>query len=141
MNQQHLRLKNDLSSITTLALAIEAFGEVNALPSPTIFDMNLVLEEMITNIISYGYEDQLEHCIIVDICWENHSITLTVTDDGKPFNPLEIVAPNLAIPLEDREEGGLGIYFVRQRMDEVVYKWEQGHNVLIMSKEYAKEVT
>ncbi|SMD05282.1 ATP-binding protein [Sporomusa malonica] len=141
MSHESIILKNDLSEIETMVLAIEAFGQVHALPLRIVFDMNLVLEEIITNIMSYGYKDKLEHCIRVDIFWENNLLRLIVTDDGEPFNPLEMAVPNLDIPLEERAVGGLGIYFVKQKMDEVVYKWEQGHNVLIMSKGYAKEMT
>lgn len=141
MKKKHISLKNQLAEIETLVCVIEEFGETNDLPTRAMFDMNLVLEEIITNTISYGYGDELEHYIIVDIYWENKVIKLTVSDDGKPFNPLELAEPDLLIPLEEREEGGLGIHFVKQIMDEVTYQWEDGRNVLTMSKDYVKEVT
>lgn len=135
-----ITLKNDLGEIETMVEAVEGFGQVCHLSIPTIFTMNLVLEEIITNIISYAYVDDEEHDIIVDFTWDKDVLTLVVTDDGIPFNPLEVVAPNLLIPVEEREVGGLGIYFVTQRMDEVLYTWEQGHNVLTMRKSCSKEV-
>ncbi len=140
MNQQRIILKNNLSEIETMALAIEAFGQTQDLPLRVVFDMNLVLEEIVTNIISYGYEDELEHNIEVDVAWDKDIVTIKVTDDAKQFDPLAQPEPDLLVPLEQREAGGLGIYFIKQRMDEVVYKWEQGHNVLEMRKNYAKEM-
>lgn len=141
MSHHSIILKNDLSEIETMVVAVEEFGQEHALPLRIVFDMNLVLEEVITNIMSYGYKDELEHYIKVDVFWENNLLTLIVTDDGEPFNPLAKASPDLDIPLEERAVGGLGIYFVKQKMDEVVYKWEHGHNVLLMNKEYAKEMT
>ena len=101
--------------------------------------LNLVLEESIANIISYGYEDELEHSIIVELSWDNGLLELIVTDDAKPFDLLANEAPDLLLPHEEREAGGLGIFFLKEKMDEVTYKWEQGHNILAMKKIYAKE--
>jgi anti-sigma regulatory factor (Ser/Thr protein kinase) len=137
MNSKRIVLKNDRNEIEAVAAALEEFGEAHALPLRIVFDMNLVLEEIITNIISYGYEDTLEHSIVIDVSWDNDLLTLTVTDDAKQFDPLAQDGPDLQLPLEEREAGGLGIYFVKQKMDEVIYKWEQGHNVLVMKKSYA----
>lgn len=139
MNQQRIILKNRLEEIETITEAMEAFGEAHALPLRVVFDMNLVLEEIVTNIISYGYEDELEHAIVIDVACDAERINLTVSDDAKQFDPLAQPDPDLLIPLEEREAGGLGIYFVKQRMDEVTYKYEQGRNVLSMSKNYAQE--
>jgi len=140
MKQQQIVLKNDLSELEAMAMAIEQFGEEQALPMRVVFDMNLVLEEIITNIISYGYEDELEHSIIVDISWAENQLEMSVTDDAKQFDPLANEAPDLLLPLEEREAGGLGIFFVKQKMDEVTYNWEQGHNVLAMKKDYGNEI-
>ncbi|MBP2636563.1 MAG: RsbW [Firmicutes bacterium] len=140
MNQQQIVLKNDLAEIETMTAVIEQFGEAQALPLRVIFDMNLVLEEIITNIISYGYDDELEHSIMIELSWDNGLLALTVTDDAKPFDPLANAAPDLLLPLEEREAGGLGIFFVKEKMDEVTYKWEQGHNILAMKKKYAPEL-
>lgn len=140
MNQQQIVIKNDLAELETMTAVIEQFGEVQALPMRVIFDMNLVLEEIITNIISYGYDDELEHSIMVELSWDNGLLALTVIDDAKPFDPLANAAPDLLLPLEEREAGGLGIFFVKEKMDEVTYTWEQGHNILAMKKNYTQEL-
>ena len=131
----HLALKNDLSEIERLAQSMTAFGAQHHLAIETVHDVNLALEEVVANIILYGYEDEREHQITVDIYVQKKSLTLEICDDARPFNPLENPDPDdLDKPLEEREIGGLGIYLTRTLMDELEYKREQGKNLLWMKK-------
>lgn len=129
-----IKLKNDLIEIERLAGCVLAFGEENELDDDIVWEIRLVLEEIVTNIISYGYEDMAEHEIEVSIVNGEENITVNVRDDAKPFNLLEHPRPDLEIPLEDRGVGGMGIHVIREIMDEINYKREDDGNLLVMRR-------
>ena len=82
--------------------------------------------------ISHGYEDGLEHEICVRISHEDENMKVEVEDDGRPFNPLEAPPPDTGKPLTERQVGGLGIYLMREMMDEVEYRRENDKNLLVL---------
>jgi anti-sigma regulatory factor (Ser/Thr protein kinase) len=127
-------IKNDLTEIEKLAAEIETFGERHGLPSDLIFNINLSLDELITNIINYGYRDQHEHRIHIDLRVTETEVVVELKDDGIPFNPLEKPCPDVNQGLDDRPVGGLGIYLVRNLMDQVEYRRTGAQNVLTMKK-------
>jgi len=131
----NLILTNDLSEIERLAHEVMEFGKAQNLPDRAVFNLNLVLEEIVANIISYGYDDEDPHSILVDCTVDGTMLSLVISDDGKSFNPLEAKHPELDKPLEEREIGGLGIFLVRHFMDTVDYKRENGRNILTLSKD------
>ena len=92
------------------------------------------LDETISNILKYGYDDAAEHEMEVAIALSSSEMTVTVRDDGHAFNPLEGAAPDLKIPLEERQPGRLGIHIIRQLFDEVAYERAHGKNQLTMQK-------
>ncbi|MEA4925229.1 MAG: LytS/YhcK type 5TM receptor domain-containing protein [Syntrophomonadaceae bacterium] len=128
------RLKNKIEEIPPLAQAIENFAAVHNLPEKAIFQVNLALEELLTNTISYGYAGGEEHEIIIKVVLDDETLILEIRDDGLPFNPLQIPAPDLSRDIEDRPIGGLGMHLVRNMMDELEYRREANYNVLIMTK-------
>jgi anti-sigma regulatory factor (Ser/Thr protein kinase) len=125
-----LILKNNINEIGRLAEEIERFGEEENLPLKTTLNLNLVLEELITNTISYGYSDSEEHLISVKFERIADSLTVTIEDDGSAFNPLEEPPPVMSDNLDDLEPGGLGIHLVRKLTDQVFYQREGGCNIL-----------
>ncbi|MDX2512844.1 MAG: ATP-binding protein [Desulfobacterales bacterium] len=129
-----ITLKNDLIEIERLAGLVRDFGRENRLSEDLVWEIRLVLEEIVTNIISYGYEDRADHAIDVNMVNSEQEITLKVRDDARPFNPLEQPVPDLEIPLEDRGIGGMGIHIVREIMDEIDYKREDNGNLLVMTR-------
>ncbi len=99
-----------------------------------VFHVNLVLEEILTNIIAYGYADSDEHYISIGIFLAEGELVIQVADDGRPFNPLEAPEPDLESPLEERPVGGLGLHLVRSLMHEFEYERNEGQNLLVMKK-------
>src|SRR3954453_1156542 len=71
---------------------------------------SLSIEELVTNCIKYAYPDSEVHLIVVELQLLDTGVLLTITDDGRPFNPLEAPAPDLNLPIEERPLGGLGIH-------------------------------
>jgi len=125
-----LLLKNDLAELQRLNQLVTEFSEQRGIPPELAYRINLVLEETVTNVISYGYDDRLEHEISVRLSWLNPWIEIEIEDDGRPFNPLEAPSPDMEKPLVERQIGGLGIHLVRKMMDELEYRRANGKNFL-----------
>lgn len=129
-----LTIKNDLNEIETLGQFIAAFAERHHIPQKLALQVNLALEELVTNTISYGYEDQGEHEIYLNLEFENDQLRAEMVDDGRPFNPVEAIPPDLDVPLENRPIGGLGIHLVKNMFDSLEYRREENRNYLILCK-------
>ena len=124
-----LILKNDLSELARIAEEIEAHGEACDWPAKWILNINLSLDELITNTVSYGYQDADEHEIRVTLTEQDKAIVVVVEDDAMAFDPFTTApAPDLEAGLEERPIGGLGVYFVKTLMDEVAYERVDGVN-------------
>ncbi len=134
MNPTTIRLKNNLTELERLSQMVSEFGEAHRLSPKIVYALNLSLDEILTNVIYYGYEDTNEHCIIIRISLKDEVLTAEVEDDGRAFNPLEAAKPDLKKPLEERQVGGLGIHLVKNLMDTVAYKRLGGKNLLVMKK-------
>src|SRR5262245_44976784 len=128
-------LANDRSEVEKLGRLVEAFGEAHGLPPESIFSVNLALDEVVTNIIRYAYNDNGQpHPILVRLAVEEGVLAAQVEDDGRAFNPLEAPAPDIDATIEERPIGGLGIHLVRSMMDSVEYRRDDGRNVFTMKK-------
>ena len=134
MEKKEIILKNKLSEIRRISEIIEKFCENNDLPMRILFDVNLSLDELLTNIIHYGFDDEKEHTIIVKLSLYENILEITIEDDGKAFNPLNAKPPNLDQSIEDKPIGGLGIYLVKNLMTEINYKRLKDKNILVLTK-------
>lgn len=133
----HVVLTNEISEVQRLKTTFTEFGKAHHWSDELIQEINLVLEEAVSNIIFYGYPDVVEdqvHQIEVDIELEKDSLVLEIRDDAKAFDPLEAPEPDLEIPFEEREIGGMGIHLVKTLMDELAYARIGDQNVLTMKK-------
>jgi serine/threonine-protein kinase RsbW len=129
-------LRNDPAEIERLAPELEDFGASYDLPPATIFAVNLALEEVITNIISYGFDDDsLEHLIGVELSVVDGAVLATIEDEGRFFDPAAAPAPDVDAPLEQRDVGGLGVLLVHKLMDEVTYFRDGSRNRLTLKKQ------
>ena len=103
------------------------------------FKIRLSIEEAVENVVNYAYQDGigwLEAGTSID----NDGLTLTIElrDAGVPFNPLDKPDPDIALSAEERQIGGLGIFLCKQLMDDINYRYENGNNILTMSKKLIK---
>jgi serine/threonine-protein kinase RsbW len=127
-------LKNDIAELKILCRQLESIGGALGLPQRFVFEINLALDELFTNIISYGFNDRSEHAIQVRVAADDSVLTITVEDDGIPFNPIEQTEPRIPATIEDCTVGGLGIYLIKNLMDDVAYQRNQEKNILTLKK-------
>lgn len=132
-----MRLENDIRELAHMCQLLEEYAEQNNLPPKALFDLNLALDELVTNIISYGYEDDERHEILVRLRRDGDMVHMHIEDDGIPFNPLDMPEPNVDAPMEERKIGGLGIHLVKRLMTSVEYERCQGKNILRITKDCA----
>ncbi len=127
-------LKNSPSESDTLSEKLEAFGESRNLSKKTVFQVCFAVDELFTNIISYGFCDAHEHLIRITVSLEDDLLTIVMEDDAKPFNLNEVEPPNTKCACEDRDIGGLGIFLTKNLMDSVAYKRNGLKNIVTMKK-------
>jgi len=124
MSTKSIIIQNDVSELNKLALFIEETGDELELPMKIVFNLNLVLEELISNVIFYAFDDKEKHDIELKFETNKDLLRIVLIDDGKEFDPFQVsVDEELTKSAEDRDIGGLGIHFVKELMD--VYKYER----------------
>ena len=129
-NTLSISFANDMPELTHMLQVVNVFLEPRALSSKLVYAVNLILEEILMNIIKYGYDDEDSHEIEVQIRVEEEEVALTVIDDGKEFNPLTIPRPDRSKSTMDRLEEGLGLQFVRHMRNAMEYRREADKNIL-----------
>jgi serine/threonine-protein kinase RsbW len=140
-NEYSFELKSSLAELDNLCQNLEAFGQKIGLSKKFIFEINLALDELFTNIITYGFDDEDEHCIKVTITPENEELCMCIEDDGVPFNPIEFETPDVSCSVEDCKIGGLGIHIMKKLMDDICYQRCGGKNILTLKKKIKKSST
>ena len=127
-------LKSNLSELDNLCKHLETFAQKTGLPKKIVFEINLVLDELFTNIISYGFDDDNEHIIKITMTPGNEKLCLCIEDDGKPFNPVEFQTPKVSGSIEECKVGGLGIHIIRKLIDDICYERCEDKNIIKLKK-------
>jgi sigma-B regulation protein RsbU (phosphoserine phosphatase) len=130
----NLALANQFGEIEKANSAFNEFAETEGIAAPVRRSVNLVLDELLNNVISYAFADEEDHEIEVSFESSNDRLSVTISDDGVPFNPFAGLPPDTGLSIEQREMGGLGIHLVRKMMDEVSYNRRTDRNVVILVK-------
>ena len=118
----------------------ESFGDEKDIPLPIIHKICIVIDELLSNIISYAYQDKKEHIVDINIKLNGERLEIKITDDGFSFNPLAMLPPDTKLGLEERELGGLGIHLVKNIMDEYQYTRLKGENIIVLVKSKSSKV-
>ncbi len=139
MTVANITIHNNIQELERIQEFVEKQGKEWDLTSKMVFSLNLVLEELITNVIFYGFDDDRVHEIDITMQLDEDILLLQIEDDGKPFDPFKVDSPgDLNKSLEERQIGGLGIYFVRGIMDTYTYERTEGKNRILLSKQVKK---
>jgi serine/threonine-protein kinase RsbW len=132
--EKSIILTNDISEINKLSEFVEEIGNELSLAPDVVFNLNLVLEEAVVNIINYAYPKEEHQSIYLSATLHEGSIILVLTDTGVEFDPTMAPEADITLSAEERPIGGLGIFLIRQIMNEVRYDRIDGKNVLTMEK-------
>ena len=132
--EKSIILANDIAEISRLAAFIEEVGEVFSHTPDVVFNLNLVIEEAVVNIINYAYPKEEHQYIYLSAHLREGSIVFVLTDTGKEFDPTLAPEADINLSADEREIGGLGIFLIRQIMNEVRYQRIDGKNVLTLEK-------
>jgi anti-sigma regulatory factor (Ser/Thr protein kinase) len=127
-------LKNELSELKALNRYLNKWGDDMGLPPDSILRINICIDELFTNIVSYGFDDNVEHFVKFTLKGDNEFVIINIEDDGMPFNPLEKIDPDFPENVESAKIGGLGILIIRKLVDNISYERRQGKNTLTMKK-------
>jgi len=129
-NYHTFKIKNTFAEIELLCVEINELAQTSSFSEQIVFCLNVCLEEMLTNIVKYAYDDKDKHEIEVRLEIANEIITLTIIDDGHEFNPLEADIPNMNSDIQHREVGGIGIFLTCKMANKVTYTRKDDKNVL-----------
>ena len=130
-------IRNKIGNLDSVRDLVSTLERSCDLPAKIVFDINVVLDELLSNIIKYGYTDDAAHEIHIKLSATDAAVEISIEDDGKAFDPLTLPAPDLSLSLAERPVGGLGIHFVRKLMDAVEYKRENNCNYIFLKKNFA----
>jgi len=114
--------------------AFAEFADAHVLPASVRRSLNVALDELLTNTIVHGFVGQEDSKVTVEAELRPDRVSVTLTDDGRPFDPFGMAAPDTALSVEERQIGGLGVHLVRRMMDEVSYQRKGDLNVVVLAK-------
>ena len=132
------RINNDLSELNTLLDQLQLLERKWSLSKKTSAEINLVLDELLTNIIKHSDCDKKQP-IVITLTKTDKKITLQIVDTGSPFDPTLCQLPDTNLPLEQRQCGGLGVLLIRQFTDRWKYTRSKDKNILSLQKIFPKE--
>ena len=127
-------LTNRITELGTIETFLNEAAEEWDLPLSILNSLNLVVEEAFTNIVSYGYDDDLEHIVELQLERDSGELRILIADDGHEYDPTARADPDISLGADDRPVGGLGIYLIRKIMDSVEYRRAGNKNQLSMTK-------
>ncbi len=132
---KQLKIEAQIENWDQVRTFIENMMEEHSATEQDIFQMDIAVEELFVNVANYAYAP--EHGMVeieVSISENPKKMQVTLIDQGIPYNPLEREDPDITLGLDEREIGGLGIYMVKQSMDEVRYEYKDNSNVMTIVK-------
>ena len=128
-------LENDLRKIARVAARIDEFCSAHGVAPKTVYAVNLAIDELLTNTISYGYDDDEPHRIEVLVRLEGSTLVVAIVDDSAPFDPTEKHEPDADTPIDEWEADRLGLLLVNRTMDGVEYQRRSGCNIVTLTKD------
>ena len=129
-NYHTFTIKNSFAELELLCAEVNDLAQTSSFSEQLVFCLNVCLEEMLSNVIKYAYDDDDVHEIEVRLEITSELITLTIIDDGHEFNPLDAQAPDIEADVNHRPVGGIGIFLTCKMANKVMYERKNDKNVL-----------
>ncbi len=139
MDELRVSISPRLSAVRSLAQMVEEFGDANKLPDQQVYMVNLALDELITNAVSYGLRGIARPKISVTLQVTDRLLVLTLEDNGHRFDPTQNTDPDLSSTVDERPVGGLGLHLVKTFADRVRYEYADGRNRLTLEHDLEPE--
>jgi serine/threonine-protein kinase RsbW len=133
--EKEISIKNRMDELVRVNQFIEEIGEELGLDMELQMNLNLVIEEMVVNVISYAYPKGTEANIELKAESKGKELTFVLSDRGREFDPTMKADPDTDVNPVDRDLGGMGIFIVKNIMNEVTYQRLEGKNLLTMKKD------
>ena len=140
MHELRVSFSPEMSAVRGLAQMVEAFGDVNELPQDKVFMINLAVDELIMNTVSYGLQQVTQPEVEFTLQATGTVLALTMVDNGHPFDPTEDTDPDLSSGVDERAIGGLGLHLVKAFAHRMKYEYVDGRNRLTLEHDLAPDV-
>lgn len=132
-----IALRGRLDEVPRANAALSDFAEAQGLPVTIRRRLNVVLDELLTNIVVHGLAGREDGEALVHVLRDGDRIVLTLSDNGPPFDPFARAAPDTTLSVTDRPIGGLGVHLVAHLVDDARYEYRDGRNVVVLTKAIA----
>ena len=130
-----LRIPAEVDRLPEVLAFLEQELEAAACPMKAQMQLSVAVEEIFVNIASYAYApDKGKATVRVEVSEDPVTVTITFVDHGMPYDPLAREDPDVSLPAERRDAGGLGIFMTKKIMDDVAYEYKDGQNILTLKK-------
>lgn len=137
--KKEITIRNQINELERVACFIEEIGEELGLDLELQMNLNLVMEEMVSNIIFYAYPQGTDAFIELSAESDSHELTFVLSDQGREFDPTLKEDTDMDVNPAERELGGMGIFIVKNNMNHVTYQRLEGRNLLTMKKSLQTE--
>lgn len=132
-----LVIHNDLSEIAVVRDTLERLGSEFAVPAPALMQLQVALDEIVSNVVKYSWPDGSKHKFLVRITVNATGVALDIFDDGRPFDPRGASEPGRAPAGQRPRPGGVGIHMVKKLVDDFAYERIDGRNHTSLTKKCA----
>lgn len=129
-----ISIKNNISELNRVVDFIDEYAALHSINEGDVFDINLVIDELCSNIIKYGGIENEDSLIDIQINNSKGIIEIVITDEGKEFNPLEYEVHDINLEIDKLPIGNLGILLVKSKVDEISYHRKGNKNILSIKK-------
>jgi serine/threonine-protein kinase RsbW len=133
--RKEITIKNEVNELENVARFIEEISEELGLGMELQMNLNLVMEEMVSNVIFYAYPEGTQASIDLMAESDGKELTFVLSDQGREFDPTVMDDADIDTNPAERELGGMGIFIVKNIMNQVTYQRLEGKNLLTMKKE------
>lgn len=124
-----------IENINVVTDFVDKILDAHDCPVKIKMQIDIAIDEIFSNISRYAYKDGAGRATVrAEVQETPKAVSISFADNGIPYNPLEKADPDITLSAEEREIGGLGIYMVKKKMDEIQYDYSDGRNCLIIKK-------
>ena len=124
-----------IESIPMVTAFVDEQLEQLECPMKTQMQVDMAIDELFSNIAYYAYNPEIGRATVrVEVTEDPLAVVITFIDKGVPYDPLAKADPDITLPIEERDIGGLGIYMVKKTMDDVSYEYKDGQNIVRIKK-------